>query len=133
MSEPYELGIEQRLAQMVEELVVSRQETRVSRAETAASRAETAVSREETVLSRAETSAALVQVGNLETALKTSRVIGMAMRILMVRRNLTEAAAFEALTQASQHRNRKLRDIADEVVHTGDLEDLQRRGRRPPA
>ena len=36
---------------------------------------------------------------------------------------LTPDAAFEALRKASQHRNIKLRDIAEQVVYLGDLED----------
>jgi GAF domain-containing protein len=60
---------------------------------------------------------------NLREALESRDVIGQAKGILMVRRNCTSDAAFEALRKASQHRNIKLRDIAEQVVYLGDLED----------
>jgi len=69
----------------------------------------------------AETVAARGEVANLRSALETSRCIGMAMGILMVRRGLDEEQAFHVLTTVSQHRNRKLRDIAYDVVLTGEL------------
>jgi GAF domain-containing protein len=60
---------------------------------------------------------------NLREALESRDVIGQAKGILMVRRGCTSEAAFEALRKTSMRRNVKLRDIADEVVYTGDLED----------
>jgi DNA-binding response OmpR family regulator len=62
------------------------------------------------------------EVGNLRHALGSNRQIGVAMGVLMARESLTEAQAFDRLRAASQHRNRKLRDVADEVVLTGRLE-----------
>jgi GAF domain-containing protein len=60
---------------------------------------------------------------HLREALESRDVIGQAKGILMARRNCTPDAAFEALRQASQYRNVKLRDIAEQVVYLGDLED----------
>jgi GAF domain-containing protein len=60
---------------------------------------------------------------HLREALGSRDVIGQAKGILMARRNCTAEAAFELLRQASQHRNIKLRDIAEQVVYLGDLED----------
>ena len=60
---------------------------------------------------------------HLREALESRDVIGQAKGILMARRNCTSDAAFEALRKASQHRNMKLRDIAEQVVYLGDLED----------
>ena len=60
---------------------------------------------------------------NLREALESRDVIGQAKGILMARRNCTPDAAFEALRKASQHRNTKLRDIAEQVVYLGDLEE----------
>jgi AmiR/NasT family two-component response regulator len=45
----------------------------------------------------------------------------MAIGVLMGRGNLTRGEAFTLLRSASQHLNRKLRDIAAEVVDTGEL------------
>ena len=61
---------------------------------------------------------------HLREALESRDVIGQAKGILMARRGITADAAFEALRRASQHRNVKLRAIADEVVYLGDLEDV---------
>lgn len=58
---------------------------------------------------------------NLEAALSSSRQIGTAMGILMAQRRVTSDVAFELLRSASQHLNRKLRDIAAEVEETGEL------------
>lgn len=61
------------------------------------------------------------EVINLERALESNREIGVAMGILMAQGRYTQAQAFEQLVQASQHLNRRLRDIAAEVTTTGQL------------
>jgi transcriptional regulator with GAF, ATPase, and Fis domain len=63
---------------------------------------------------------------NLEEALRTSREIGMAMGVLMGHNKITEEQAFQLLRQASQNLNRKLRDIAADVVKTGELPECPR-------
>jgi ANTAR domain/PAS fold len=60
-------------------------------------------------------------VANLQLALASNRRIGTAIGIVMAHRRITDEAAFELLREASQRGHRKLRDIADEVVHTGVL------------
>lgn len=60
---------------------------------------------------------------NLREALESRDVIGQAKGILMARRGCSPDEAFEALRKASMHRNVKLKDIAGEVVYTGDLGD----------
>lgn len=60
---------------------------------------------------------------NLQAALDTRDVIGQAKGILMARHKLTSDDAFELLRRASQSRNQKLRDVAQDVVATGQLED----------
>jgi transcriptional regulator with GAF, ATPase, and Fis domain len=54
-------------------------------------------------------------------ALRTSREIGMAMGVLMGRSGVTEDEAFTMLRRASQHLHRKLREVAAEVVESGQL------------
>ena len=61
------------------------------------------------------------QIENLETALETSRQIGVAIGILMARQLVTYEEAFAQLVDASQYLNRKVRDIAVEVRETGQL------------
>jgi hypothetical protein len=58
---------------------------------------------------------------NLHQALESNRKIGVAMGVLMARFGVTEEASFDLLREASQRRNRKLRDLAEEVALTGDL------------
>ena len=60
---------------------------------------------------------------HLREALESRDVIGQAKGILMARRGCTPDAAFEALRKVSQHRNIKLRQIAEQVVYHGDLDD----------
>ncbi len=61
------------------------------------------------------------QASNLETALGSSRDIGTALGVLMARRKITQDQAFDQLRVASQNLHRKLRDVADVVVQTGEL------------
>lgn len=63
-------------------------------------------------------SAAQLAHGNatLEEALETRTVIGQAQGILMARESIGAADAFDILRRASQRTNRKLREIAAELV-----------------
>ena len=63
------------------------------------------------------------RASNLQQALQSNRTIGTALGILMSSRGMTGKQAFDELRRASQHSNRKLRDIADEVTLTGALPD----------
>lgn len=58
---------------------------------------------------------------NLRRGLESSRVIGVAIGILMQQHRLTRDQAFDLLRLRSQHSNRRLRDIAEELVDTGSL------------
>jgi len=64
--------------------------------------------------------AALVQEG-LQTALRSRDVVGQAKGIVMANHRLTPEVAFEVLKRLSQHHNRKLTDIAEEIARTGQL------------
>jgi GAF domain-containing protein len=68
---------------------------------------------------------------NLRAALENRAVIDQAKGILMERHRLTAEQAFELLAQASMATNRKLRDIADQLVHTGVLARAPGRSRPP--
>ena len=61
------------------------------------------------------------RVRNLERALASNRQIGVAMGVLMHQHRLTQDQAFDVLRAASQDSNRKLADIAVDVVETGTL------------
>ncbi len=58
---------------------------------------------------------------NLKRALESNREIGVAIGVLMHRHRLSRTQAFDVLRAASQDSNRKLADIAIEVVDTGTL------------
>ena len=58
---------------------------------------------------------------NLELALTSARGIGAAVGILMADQRITYGDAFELLVLASQHDNRKLRDVAEDILRTGDV------------
>jgi GAF domain-containing protein len=64
------------------------------------------------------------QISGLEQAVASNRAIGMAIGILMAIRRIGQDEAFDLLRRVSQRTNRKLREIADEVVHTGQLPDV---------
>jgi ANTAR domain len=61
------------------------------------------------------------RIGHLEVALRTNRRIGIAIGIVMARRQVTDEQAFDLLREQSQVRNQKLRDLAEDVIYTGDL------------
>src|SRR5262249_52654838 len=58
---------------------------------------------------------------HLERAVRSNREIGMAMGVVMASGARTPEQAFEVLRRASQRLNIKLRDLASEVVETGEL------------
>ena len=61
-------------------------------------------------------------VGHLRQALQTNRTIGTAVGIVMTRYEIDDPErAFKVLVRTSQQHNRKLRDIADELIRTGSL------------
>jgi GAF domain-containing protein len=59
------------------------------------------------------------QVVQLRQAVASNRMIGTAIGLLMGTRRISEAEAFDLLRVVSQHTNRKLRDIAADVVRDG--------------
>ena len=65
------------------------------------------------------------QAANLEEALRSSRSIGTAIGVVLANRMLSDVDAFELLRKTSMDRNRKLRDIAEEIVLTGDVRTSQ--------
>lgn len=77
-----------------------------------------------------EATYALDKAGNLEAALESNRKIGMAIGILMSEYRLTEHQAFDLLRTASQRNHVKLRELADQVVMTGEAPSWPSR-RRP--
>lgn len=61
-------------------------------------------------------------VEHLEKALHTNRRIGVAVGVLMTTHKVTDEQAFDLLRIASQNTNRKLADVASDVVETGTLD-----------
>jgi DNA-binding response OmpR family regulator/two-component sensor histidine kinase len=60
-------------------------------------------------------------VGQLRQALQSNRTIGTAVGILMTRYDLEPKRAFQVLVRTSQQNNRKMNDIAEELLRTGEL------------
>jgi len=67
---------------------------------------------------------------HLEAAMQSRAVIEQAKGVLIERYKLTPDHAFRLLTLASMNANRKLRDVADDLVRTGDLPAVTPRGNR---
>ena len=65
------------------------------------------------------------RAAKLEEGLDSNRRIGTAVGILMSRHTITEQEAFQRLRNASQNLNRKLREIADDVIFTGELDVVE--------
>ncbi|GGI05190.1 GAF and ANTAR domain-containing protein [Egicoccus halophilus] len=64
--------------------------------------------------------AAMTEAG-LHTTIRSRDVIGQAKGIIMARHHMTADMAFDLLRRVSQDRNRKLVELAHEVVETGQL------------
>ena len=64
---------------------------------------------------------AVDRAANLEMALQSRAVIDQAKGILMERHKVTADQAFQMLARASMSSNIKVRDLADHLVHTGEL------------
>ena len=62
------------------------------------------------------------EAANLRQGLASNRRIGIAIGILMAQEKITENDAFHRMRVVSQQSHRKLREVADDVVHTGTLE-----------
>ena len=60
-----------------------------------------------------------VRIAHLEAAVASRTTIGQAEGILMERHRLTPEQAFQRLRTTSQHLNQKLREVAAELVATG--------------
>jgi hypothetical protein len=59
-----------------------------------------------------------LHASHFEAALASRDLIGQAKGIIMARREIDDAAAFVVLKEASQRSNRRLRDVAEAVVHS---------------
>jgi hypothetical protein len=73
------------------------------------------------VMNRFLYESAVARVQHLETAMASRAAIEQAKGILMERGRLSADQAFEALARASMAANRKLRDVAEHVVATGEF------------
>ncbi|GAA2668984.1 MULTISPECIES: ANTAR domain-containing protein [Actinosynnema] len=66
---------------------------------------------------RKELAEAQVTLRQLRSAMPTNRLIGVATGILAERLRVTPERALDTLVRASQNDNRKLRDVAMDVVN----------------
>jgi hypothetical protein len=64
------------------------------------------------------------EVDQLRSAVEFRDLIGQAKGILIERFKISGDQAFQVLTRVSQHSNRKLRDIAAELVERGTVPQL---------
>lgn len=62
------------------------------------------------------------EIANLQEAVRTRKTIGQAIGIVMERYGLTDERAFAFLTRLSQHRNVKLRLVAQEIIAATERE-----------
>ena len=58
----------------------------------------------------------MAEVDQLRIARDTNRRIGIAIGILMNRLHIDDEQAFDALRRTSQNTNRKLRDVAEDLI-----------------
>lgn len=68
--------------------------------------------------------AAARQQAKMLRTVATRQLIGRAEGILMERHKITGDQAFALLVRASQHSQLKLRDVAERLTHSGDLDGL---------
>jgi AmiR/NasT family two-component response regulator len=63
------------------------------------------------------------RAANLHNSLESRETIGQAMGILMERERITAEAAFVILRRASEHLHIKLREVARNLIETGEDPD----------
>ncbi|MEU8233298.1 ANTAR domain-containing protein [Actinoplanes sp. NPDC048967] len=63
----------------------------------------------------------------LEEALQSSRSIGIALGIVMVRLRVSSSEAFDVLRRCAYRQRRKVREVAAEIVLTGEVPEAGRR------
>ncbi|QTE28598.1 ANTAR domain-containing protein [Pengzhenrongella sicca] len=68
--------------------------------------------------------AAARKQASLSRSVETRQVIGQAQGILIERHRVTPEHAFAMLIRVSQHRNEKLRDVAQRLVDYGQIEGI---------
>jgi hypothetical protein len=61
----------------------------------------------------------------MDEALRSSRTIGAAIGLVMANRGVGQDEAFLILKRASQNNNRKVRDLAAELVATGSTRSVE--------
>ena len=59
-------------------------------------------------------------IENLKVGLVTRQLVGQAVGLLMVRQNMSDSDALDALKRASQRLNIKLREVAERIVYPED-------------
>ncbi|WP_185748809.1 ANTAR domain-containing protein [Humibacillus xanthopallidus] len=69
--------------------------------------------------------AADAKAEHLQLALNHSRDIGAAVGILMAQHKMQQTEAFELLRRTSQDQNRKLYELALDVVRTGEFPSIE--------
>jgi hypothetical protein len=67
------------------------------------------------------------RTANLHAALSSRGAVGEALGILMERERITAQQAFDILRRSSQHLNIKLREVAQDLIHTGEDPDTGQR------
>ena len=75
------------------------------------------------VINAAVHSSTLLEVEQMRTAMASRATIEQAKGIIMAQRRCTAQEAFEVLRTTSSHANRKLRDLADEMVREITTDD----------
>ncbi len=63
-----------------------------------------------------------LEVSQLKVARDSNRRIGMAMGIVMRQLQVDESLAFDELRRISQNTNRKLREVAEDVIRDGRIQ-----------
>jgi hypothetical protein len=71
------------------------------------------------------------RAAGLVLALDSNRQIGTAVGVLMALHKVTKEQAFDLLKWTSHNTNRKIREVADDVVETGTLPPLRQRAGKP--
>ena len=69
----------------------------------------------------AQLRAALDKIASLELAMESNRRIGMAVGIVMAMHKVTGDAAFDLLVGLSKRTERKVLDVAEDIIESGTL------------
>jgi hypothetical protein len=114
-------GLQEQIDALVHQIEINRENIEALQRRADASEAQAVIDRD--MIAELQRDGVLSQehASQMEEALRSSRTVGAAIGLIMATRHVSDTDAFEILKVASQNSNRKLRDLAAELVASREM------------